>query len=91
MVQTLARGEIEDFVRRYGHVVIDECHHVPAVSIERVLAAIPARYITGLTAHRIGEAAISPSSACNAVRSVISSMRPALSSCSARLAFRLTA
>ncbi len=50
MVQTLARGELEDFVRGYGHVVIDECHHVPAVSIERVLAAIPARYITGLTA-----------------------------------------
>jgi superfamily II DNA or RNA helicase len=50
MVQTLARGEIEDFVRGYGHVVIDECHHVPAVSIERVLAAIPAHYITGLTA-----------------------------------------
>jgi superfamily II DNA or RNA helicase len=50
MVQTLARGEIEDVDRRYGHVVIDECHHVPAVSIERVLASIPARYITGLTA-----------------------------------------
>ena len=50
MVQTLARGEIDEFARSYGHVVIDECHHVPAVSIERVLAAIPARYITGLTA-----------------------------------------
>jgi hypothetical protein len=50
MVQTLARGEIDDFAHSYGHVVIDECHHVPAVSIERVLAAIPARYITGLTA-----------------------------------------
>ena len=50
MVQTLARGEIDDFARRYGHVVIDECHHVPAVSIERVLTAIPARYVTGLTA-----------------------------------------
>jgi superfamily II DNA or RNA helicase len=50
MLQTLARGETDDFARGYGHVVIDECHHVPAVSIERVLAAIPARYITGLTA-----------------------------------------
>ena len=40
MVQTLARGELEDFVRGYGHVVIDECHHVPAVSIERVLAGL---------------------------------------------------
>jgi superfamily II DNA or RNA helicase len=50
MVQTLARGETDDYARRYGHIVIDECHHVAAVSIERVLAAIPARYITGLTA-----------------------------------------
>jgi superfamily II DNA or RNA helicase len=50
MVQTLARGEARDLVRGYGHVVIDECHHVPAVSIERVLSAIDARYVTGLTA-----------------------------------------
>jgi hypothetical protein len=31
-------------------VLIDECHHVPVFSIERLLAAIPARYVTGLTA-----------------------------------------
>ncbi|MGO9900111.1 MAG: DEAD/DEAH box helicase [Solirubrobacteraceae bacterium] len=41
---------LHDLVRAYGHVVIDECHHVPAVQVDRVLAAIPARYITGLTA-----------------------------------------
>lgn len=51
MVQTLARkDDLQDLVRAYGHVVIDECHHVPAVSIERVLSGIPARYVTGLTA-----------------------------------------
>jgi len=51
MVQTLARrDDLYDLVRAYGHVVIDECHHVPAVQVERVLSAIPARYITGLTA-----------------------------------------
>jgi superfamily II DNA or RNA helicase len=51
MVQTLARrDDLHDLVRAYGHVVIDECHHVPAVQIERVFSAIPARYITGLTA-----------------------------------------
>jgi superfamily II DNA or RNA helicase len=51
MVQSLARAnKATDFLRGYGHVVIDECHHVPAVSIERVLSAIPARYVTGLTA-----------------------------------------
>jgi Type III restriction enzyme, res subunit len=51
MVQSPARTDRStDFLRGYGHVLIDECHHVPAVSIERVLSAIPARYVTGLTA-----------------------------------------
>ena len=51
MVQSLARTDrATDLLRGYGHLVIDECHHVPAVSIERVLSAIPARYVTGLTA-----------------------------------------
>jgi superfamily II DNA or RNA helicase len=51
MIQTLARsGDVHDLVRTYGHVVIDECHHVPAVQVERVLSAVPARYVTGLTA-----------------------------------------
>jgi superfamily II DNA or RNA helicase len=51
MVQTLARSrDLHELVRAYGHVVIDECHHVPAVQVERVLSAIPARYVTGLTA-----------------------------------------
>jgi len=51
MIQTLARSDdLQDLVRGYGHVVVDECHHVPAVQVERVLSAIPARYVTGLTA-----------------------------------------
>jgi superfamily II DNA or RNA helicase len=51
MIQTLARhDDLQDLVRGYGHVVVDECHHVPAVQVERVLSAIPARYVTGLTA-----------------------------------------
>jgi len=35
---------------RYGHVLVDECHHVPAFSVERLLRQIPARRIVGLTA-----------------------------------------
>jgi superfamily II DNA or RNA helicase len=50
-VQSLARGGIEPtLLAAYGHVVVDECHHVPAVSVERVLASCPARFVTGLTA-----------------------------------------
>ncbi len=50
-VQTLARSESDrTLLATYGHVVVDECHHVPAVSVERVLASCPARFVTGLTA-----------------------------------------
>jgi superfamily II DNA or RNA helicase len=82
MVQTLARrDDLRDLVRAYGHVVIDECHHVPAVQVERVLAAIPARYITGLTAtpyRRDGHQPIITMQ-CGPVRHIISSppSRPA--------------
>lgn len=51
MIQSLARGKgHDDTVARYGHVIVDECHHVPAVSFEAVMRKVQARYITGLTA-----------------------------------------
>jgi superfamily II DNA or RNA helicase len=51
MIQSLARkGEVKDLVADYGHVIVDECHHAPAASFERVLAEARARYVTGLTA-----------------------------------------
>lgn len=51
MLQSLVRGDaVNDLIATYGHVIVDECHHVPAVSFERVLANVKARYVTGLTA-----------------------------------------
>ena len=51
MIQSLVRkDDVADLVTRYGHVVVDECHHIPAVSFERVLSEVRARYVTGLTA-----------------------------------------
>ncbi|MEZ6009335.1 MAG: DEAD/DEAH box helicase family protein [Planctomycetota bacterium] len=51
MIQSLCRkGQVSDVVAQYGHVVVDECHHVSAVSFERVLAETKARFVTGLTA-----------------------------------------
>ena len=51
MVQSLARHKaLDQLLPRYGHIVIDECHHVPAVMTEHILRAAPARYVTGLTA-----------------------------------------
>lgn len=51
MLQTLARDHNPDrLLGGYGHIVIDECHHVPAVSFESVLKRIQARHFLGLTA-----------------------------------------
>lgn len=51
MMQSLLQREaVNDSVAGYGHVVVDECHHVPAVSVERLLKEVKARFVTGLTA-----------------------------------------
>ncbi|MGB8473359.1 MAG: DEAD/DEAH box helicase family protein [Candidatus Acidiferrum sp.] len=51
VIQSLQRkGAVEDFVAEYGHVIVDECHHLPAVTFERVLREIKAKYVLGLTA-----------------------------------------
>jgi superfamily II DNA or RNA helicase len=36
--------------RNNGQVIVDECHHVPAFSFERVLKHVRARFLVGLTA-----------------------------------------
>jgi len=51
MFPTLARSEFpEALFAKYGHVIIDECHHVPAASFEAAMKCCTARYILGLTA-----------------------------------------
>ncbi|MGB5518782.1 MAG: DEAD/DEAH box helicase family protein [Gammaproteobacteria bacterium] len=51
MIQSVVRKDkVDDLVANYGHVIMDECHHLPAVSFERVLTEVRARFITGLTA-----------------------------------------
>lgn len=42
--------EIKAWIGDYGMVIVDECHHVPAVSFEQVLKAVRAKYVYGLTA-----------------------------------------
>ncbi|WP_176059078.1 DEAD/DEAH box helicase family protein [Paraburkholderia sp. BCC1876] len=37
-------------VEHYGHVIVDECHHISAVSFEALLKRVKARYVLGLTA-----------------------------------------
>ncbi|MBP1628350.1 MAG: putative helicase [Holophagaceae bacterium] len=51
MIQSLVSREgVLDFVGNYGQVIVDECHHAPAISFERVMREVKARYVLGLTA-----------------------------------------
>ena len=51
IMQSLLDGtDVKALVRDYGLVICDECHHVPAVNFERVLSAVMAKYVCGLTA-----------------------------------------
>jgi superfamily II DNA or RNA helicase len=51
MIQSLVRkNSVADLVAEYGQVIVDECHHLPAVQFERVLREVKARYVVGLTA-----------------------------------------
>jgi superfamily II DNA or RNA helicase len=51
MIQSLYRkGVVNDIVGEYGHLVVDECHHISAVSFEQVVRQSKARYVTGLSA-----------------------------------------
>ena len=50
-IQSLVRkGEVSDLVADYGHLVVDECHHLSAVSFEAVARAAKAKYVVGLSA-----------------------------------------
>ncbi len=49
MMQSVIRREDVDLAG-YGHVITDECHHVPSVSVEKLMQRVSARYVTGLTA-----------------------------------------
>jgi len=51
LIQSLVRkGVVHDCVGSYGHLIIDECHHLPATSFELVARRAKARYVTGLSA-----------------------------------------
>ncbi|MDR0928269.1 MAG: DEAD/DEAH box helicase family protein [Oscillospiraceae bacterium] len=41
---------IKPWISEYGMVIVDECHHVPAISFEQVIKAVHAKYLYGLTA-----------------------------------------
>lgn len=46
----LEEDGVKPFVKDYGMVIVDECHHISAVNYEQVLRTVNARYVYGLTA-----------------------------------------
>src|SRR5439155_22070380 len=51
LVQSLVRkGTVDDCVADYGHIVVDECHHLSARSFELVARRAKAKFFTGLSA-----------------------------------------
>jgi superfamily II DNA or RNA helicase len=51
IIQSLVRnGEVSDLIADYGHVVVDECHHLSAVSFEAIAREARAKYMLGLSA-----------------------------------------
>jgi len=51
VMQSLSRkGEINQLVEDYGQVIVDECHHISAVSFDAILRRMKAKYVLGLTA-----------------------------------------
>ncbi len=62
VMQSLSRqGEVDPLVENYGHVIVDECHHIGAASFDAILRRAKAQYVLGLTAtpiRRDGQQAI---------------------------------
>jgi superfamily II DNA or RNA helicase len=51
LIQSLGRkGVVDDRVGEYGHLIVDECHHLSAYSFEQVARRAKARFVAGLSA-----------------------------------------
>ena len=44
------KDNLEEWVKDYGLVIVDECHHVAAYSFEKMLKVVRSKYLYGLTA-----------------------------------------
>jgi superfamily II DNA or RNA helicase len=51
IMQSLSRqGQVKEYVKNYGMIIADECHHASAFTYEQILKTTHAKYIYGLTA-----------------------------------------
>ena len=47
---TVRKGVVDDLVGNYGHLIVDECHHISAQSFEQVARRAKAKFVAGLSA-----------------------------------------
>ncbi len=51
VMQSLSRqGEVNSLMENYGQVIVDECHHIGAVTFDAILKRVKAKFVLGLTA-----------------------------------------
>ena len=51
LLQSLARkGDLSELKDKFGTIIVDECHHIPAATFREVIARLNPKYIYGLTA-----------------------------------------
>jgi len=51
LIQSMVRKDVvDDRIADYGHLIIDECHHLSAQSFERAVSRAKAKYVLGLSA-----------------------------------------
>ena len=69
IIQSLGgKNGVKDVVKNYGLVLMDECHHVPALLFEQVLKSVNAKYVYGLRLHPSAPMAGRKASLCSAGR-----------------------
>lgn len=50
MQSLIKKNKVYDIVANYGQVIVDECHHISAISFEEVVKSCKSKYMLGLTA-----------------------------------------
>jgi superfamily II DNA or RNA helicase len=67
LIQSLHRkGETKNLVAEYGHIVVDECHHLSAFTFEQVMRKVKADTFSDLPRRPFARTAIIRSSTCYA-------------------------
>lgn len=82
LIQSLVKHkDVTSFLGQYGHIIVDECHHIPSISFDEIVRQVKARYITGLSATLVRKDGHHPiiTMRCGPVRYVVNAKEQAIS------------